>query len=469
MRPTLPLNAFGSTLRVITASLLVLAVAIITGPGRVQADEYLDGIESYKWVLEGQGTTLGAPDGNYLEIGYVPEDDPYPFPSSITLVFQDNIAYDGPGADLRVYVVDEAPMGMVHIAVSYGGVDYISAGVFTDDRGHIELDLASLGLNAATHLRFTNASGPFGWYGFNLDAVGAIHSFEVPDIALSLDLPSDNTPGFEEHTVLTTVNDGDPVDGIRVSFAIVDGPNAGLASIATTYANGVTRFAWTGDGTEGIDTLEAWLDLNGNGLRDDNEPYGTATKHWRNGITGAISISDLGGGIIEVSVTDLDLDTSDLPDIVAVPVVSTSDTTGLTLTLVETDAHSGIFLGTFSIDSGAITTLSSAGSTLLIAVEGDEITATYDDTLDAHNDDPPPVIATLIVGSAQSEHVIVCHIPPGNPGNQRTLTIGASAALAHLAHGDTEGECAAAPDSNPSAGKPAHAGGPPEGKGKPPK
>ncbi|MBT5773427.1 MAG: hypothetical protein HOH95_03520 [Dehalococcoidia bacterium] len=446
------------------AAAVLLGAALVLGPTRASADEYIDSVESFKWILQGQGTTLGSPDGNYLQIGYVPEDDPFPFPSSITLVFQDNVAYDGPGPDLRVYTVDEAPFGMVHIEASYGGSDYISAGVFTDDRGHINLDLASLGLNAATHLRFTNASGPFGWYGFNLDAVGALHSFETPAITLTLDPSSDASPGFEEHIVLTTVHDGAPVAGIRVTSAIVSGPSVGLADVTTTYANGVAGFTWAGNGTEGIDTLETWLDLNADGVRDEGEPFGTATKLWRNGITGTIAISDLGGGTIEVVVNDLDLDLTDGADTVDIAVSSTTDPAGITLTLTETDLHSGILTATFTIAQN-----SNQSALTLAAIEGDTVTASYDDVIDANNQDPPPVTATLIVAPAAEAHISVCHLPPGNPGNQRTLTLGSSALEAHLAHGDIEGECAEAPVVGPPAGKPAHAGGPPEGKGKPPK
>ena len=35
----------------------------------------------------------------------------------------------------------------------------------------------------------------------------------------------------------------------------------------------------------------------------------------------------------------------------------------------------------------------------------------------------------------------ICHIPPGNPGNAHTITVGAGAVAAHLRHGDTVGEC----------------------------
>jgi len=44
--------------------------------------------------------------------------------------------------------------------------------------------------------------------------------------------------------------------------------------------------------------------------------------------------------------------------------------------------------------------------------------------------------------TTNSEKVTICHIPPGNPGNAHTITIGAPAVSAHEAHGDfVEGSC----------------------------
>ena len=37
--------------------------------------------------------------------------------------------------------------------------------------------------------------------------------------------------------------------------------------------------------------------------------------------------------------------------------------------------------------------------------------------------------------------VTICHIPPGNPDNARTITVGVNAVRAHLAHGDHCGPC----------------------------
>lgn len=38
--------------------------------------------------------------------------------------------------------------------------------------------------------------------------------------------------------------------------------------------------------------------------------------------------------------------------------------------------------------------------------------------------------------------VTICHIPPGNPANAHTITVGAPAVPAHLRHGDSLGACA---------------------------
>ncbi len=43
------------------------------------------------------------------------------------------------------------------------------------------------------------------------------------------------------------------------------------------------------------------------------------------------------------------------------------------------------------------------------------------------------------------EKVTICHRPPGNPENEHTITVGAPAVPAHLAHGDSIGQCGAPP------------------------
>lgn len=42
-----------------------------------------------------------------------------------------------------------------------------------------------------------------------------------------------------------------------------------------------------------------------------------------------------------------------------------------------------------------------------------------------------------------SSTTTVCHIPPGNPGNQHVIVVGTSSLTAHLKHGDNQGQCLA--------------------------
>ena len=44
-------------------------------------------------------------------------------------------------------------------------------------------------------------------------------------------------------------------------------------------------------------------------------------------------------------------------------------------------------------------------------------------------------------GKKDKSKALICHRPPGNPNNQKTLSVGASAVQAHLNHGDHKGAC----------------------------
>jgi hypothetical protein len=60
------------------------------------------------------------------------------------------------------------------------------------------------------------------------------------------------------------------------------------------------------------------------------------------------------------------------------------------------------------------------------------------------------VVGLAFAGYAQGQgggggqtKVSICHIPPGNPGNAHSITVGEPAVPAHLAHGDSLGGCPA--------------------------
>ena len=57
-------------------------------------------------------------------------------------------------------------------------------------------------------------------------------------------------------------------------------------------------------------------------------------------------------------------------------------------------------------------------------------------------------------GTEEGEGVTICHIPPGNPANAHTITVGEPAVKAHLRHGDTLGACDGSSEPTPDAGTP---------------
>lgn len=63
------------------------------------------------------------------------------------------------------------------------------------------------------------------------------------------------------------------------------------------------------------------------------------------------------------------------------------------------------------------------------------------------------VAASMGVAAAMSaEKVTICHIPPGNPGNAHTISVGAPAVQKHVAnHGDAIGACPRDPNVPPEA------------------
>ena len=67
-------------------------------------------------------------------------------------------------------------------------------------------------------------------------------------------------------------------------------------------------------------------------------------------------------------------------------------------------------------------------------------------------DDTAVDYITLTVTVPRKVMVTICHIPPGNPSNAQTITVGAAAVNAHLNHGDTLGACT-------NEGAPSHRGG----------
>lgn len=97
---------------------------------------------------------------------------------------------------------------------------------------------------------------------------------------------------------------------------------------------------------------------------------------------------------------------------------------------VQRDTHGGHVrrFETSGLKQGALFIL--VLSILAVACGGGTDTGTSTDPASNDPNDPDP-----------SHKVTVCHIPPGNPANAHTISVGAPAVPAHLAHGDYLGPC----------------------------
>ena len=95
------------------------------------------------------------------------------------------------------------------------------------------------------------------------------------------------TIGGGQGLVKATLLDGAtsaPASNVKLSFRVEAGPNAGMSGTCSpiscnTDANG--QVGWVYFGTAiGVDTVQVWMDTNGNGVPDNGEPQTTATVTW---------------------------------------------------------------------------------------------------------------------------------------------------------------------------------------------
>jgi hypothetical protein len=115
-------------------------------------------------------------------------------------------------------------------------------------------------------------------------AVGASRTFNVVwrfrrfvPLTLSLTGATKAQGQIATATVTARNSDGNVAPGRSVLYAIT-GANPGAGAL-TTRADGTATIAWAGANL-GTDTLTAFIDTNGNGVRDADEPLQTADVAW---------------------------------------------------------------------------------------------------------------------------------------------------------------------------------------------
>lgn len=98
---------------------------------------------------------------------------------------------------------------------------------------------------------------------------------------LSLEPTSGINPVGAEHTVTARVEaGGQPIANVRVTFVVTGGGNPEPATgVALTDSSGQARFTFTNDQPV-TNSVRGFIDLNGDGDRDPDEPQDRSTARW---------------------------------------------------------------------------------------------------------------------------------------------------------------------------------------------
>jgi hypothetical protein len=104
----------------------------------------------------------------------------------------------------------------------------------------------------------------------------------VAPAVLILTPPTAVNPVGTMHTVTATVRDatGRPVSCIRVLFMVTRSAPPGASGSCSTDAMGQCNFMYPGPQQPDTDVIIAFADTNNNGVQDEGEPDGEATKTW---------------------------------------------------------------------------------------------------------------------------------------------------------------------------------------------
>lgn len=141
----------------------------------------------------------------------------------------------------------------------------------------------------------------------------------------------------------------------------------------------------------------------------------TANDTVGGGITGSVSITNslVPGDTVNISVTDADLDTTGAADTIQVVTVNDGTSESELLTLTETGANTGIFLGTAATVFGTSAGPDNDGT---FNVQGAEmLTVTYQDALTVTGATAAPTSSGVVAGGVNGAIVYLSPLSPGAP------------------------------------------------------
>ncbi|MFL6172272.1 MAG: cutinase family protein [Marmoricola sp.] len=221
----------------------------------------------------------------------------------------------GPGA----FQTEEAPncYNIAHIVATHPALDGLSDGymsgwgcsvheVFDSWPGDFQVLAIAKDLGSS----FTASDGTVG-SPYILASGSGLHSFPLSLSPLAQTVPSGNSVTVTAQ--LLDAATSNPVSGKTLSFRVSSGPNAGdtsgscVPASCTTNTKGEVGFSYIGFKT-GVDTVQAWIDTNGDKTPSVGEPQTTASVTFAEptyNCTDYIYVAALGSGQTFKSTTDL--------------------------------------------------------------------------------------------------------------------------------------------------------------------
>lgn len=273
-------------------------------------------------------TWSAAINGNAVVIGTDPEYHSYEGIAGATLLAQRGVDFavaqsgkTGAYLDLSCYYHGTSPNTPVPLLNSIAGGGFTVTGVGCYNDAHIvavspalngltDADLSNW--SCSVHEAFQSWPGSFVPLAIARDFDSSftasdgsqgppyiLASGNIQSFPLSLSPLTDSQPAGTAHVVVATLLDGStrlPVVGAKIGFRIISGPNAGILGICdrdcTTDSSGQVGWGYVSNGVLGVDTIQAFYDINENGVPDLGEPQTTAGMTWTMPINRYVALGD---------------------------------------------------------------------------------------------------------------------------------------------------------------------------------
>jgi hypothetical protein len=177
-----------------------------------------------------------------------------------------------------------------YLAAAYGESFFFALNLDPDDMSFWTAGLNSgdvYRINIATGLLITTFNAAPGGV-FGLAIFGEITAAQPGRLTLSP--KADTNPVGTEHCVTATVTTvgGDPAEDVLVQFSVTG--SVTTSGSATTDANGVAEFCYTGPNAPGVDAIHAYADTDEDNTQDATEPFDDAAKTWVAGAPATLTL-----------------------------------------------------------------------------------------------------------------------------------------------------------------------------------